>query len=121
VPGFQELLVIGFVAVIVIGPAKLPKVAADVARLLARFRREAGAAVSDLKSQVPNDGFGDELRGLHRELRDTQGVAKRALRNELRVLTDDAKPATRNLRAAPAPGADAIDPADPPSAAGSES
>jgi sec-independent protein translocase protein TatB len=115
VPGFQELLVIGLVAAIVIGPDKLPKLAADVARLLARFRREAGTAVEELRSHAPTEGLGGDLRDLHRELRDTRGVAKRALHNELRLVTGP-PPAVTSPHPPPAPGEDPIDAADRPSA-----
>jgi sec-independent protein translocase protein TatB len=115
VPGFQELLVIGLVAAIVIGPERLPKLAADVARLLARFRREAGTAVDELKSQVPSDGFGGELRDIQRELRDTRGVAQRVLRNELRLVADGPTPVSSNPHPTPVAGDDPIDTADRPS------
>jgi sec-independent protein translocase protein TatB len=100
-PGFQELLVIGLVAVLVLGPNRLPKAAADVARLLARFRREAQGALSDLKGQAEVDGIGDDLRMLNRELRDTRGLAKRTLNNELRALTETPTPPTGPSPSAP--------------------
>jgi sec-independent protein translocase protein TatB len=94
-PGFQELLVIAVVAALVLGPNRLPKAAADVARLLARFRAEARGAISELKKQADVEGLGTELRVLRNEVRDTHGVAQRAVRAELRALTDQpATPAT---------------------------
>jgi sec-independent protein translocase protein TatB len=87
-PGFQELVVILVVAALVLGPHRLPKLAADAARLLARFRREANAALTDLKRQADVEGLGDDLRGLRREVRDTRSLADRAVRAELRTLTD---------------------------------
>ncbi len=42
--GFSELLVIGVVALVVIGPEKLPRVARTIGHLAGRLAREAGAA-----------------------------------------------------------------------------
>jgi sec-independent protein translocase protein TatB len=91
-PGFQELLVILVVAALVLGPNRLPKAAADAARLLARFRREAQGAMSELKKQADVEGLGTELRVLRTEMKDTTGLAKRAVRAELRSLTDQPSP-----------------------------
>jgi sec-independent protein translocase protein TatB len=94
-PGFQELLVIAVVAALVLGPNRLPKAAADLARLLARFRTEAHGAIAELKKQADVEGLGTELRVLRNEVKDTHGVAQRAVRAELRALTDQpGKPAT---------------------------
>jgi sec-independent protein translocase protein TatB len=103
-PGFQELLVIALVAALVLGPHRLPKAAADIARLLARFRTEARGALSDLKQQADVEGLGTELRVLRNEVKDTSSVAKRAVRAELRALTDQP--------AAPAAPATPVEPSD---------
>jgi sec-independent protein translocase protein TatB len=87
-PGFQELLVILVVAALVLGPNRLPKAAADAARLLARFRKESQGAMSELKKQADVEGLGTELRVLRNEMKDTTGTAKRAVRVELRALTE---------------------------------
>jgi sec-independent protein translocase protein TatB len=87
-PGFQELLVILVVAALVLGPNRLPKAAADVARLLARIRQEAGGALQDLKHQAKVEGLDEDLRALRGELRDTSSAARRAVDAELRALTD---------------------------------
>jgi sec-independent protein translocase protein TatB len=101
-PGFQELLVILVVAALVLGPNRLPKAAADAARLLARFRKDARSAITELKKQADVEGFGSELRVLRNEMRDTTDTATRAVRAELRALTD--------LPAAPASHPEAVEP-----------
>ena len=45
---FSELLIIGIVALVVIGPERLPKVARTVGHLLGRMQRY----VSDVKSDI---------------------------------------------------------------------
>lgn len=56
--GFSELLVIGLVALIVIGPEKLPRVARTVGHLIGRLQRY----VADVKSDINREVELDELR-----------------------------------------------------------
>ncbi len=56
--GFQELLLILFIALIVVGPGKLPELARALGRGLAEFRK----ATSDLKSTFEQDETVQELK-----------------------------------------------------------
>ena len=56
--GFTELLVIGVVALIVIGPEKLPRMARTVGHLAGRLQRY----VSDVKADINREIELDELR-----------------------------------------------------------
>jgi sec-independent protein translocase protein TatB len=56
--GFTELMVIGLVALIVIGPEKLPRVARTVGHLAGRLQRY----VSDVKADINREIELDELR-----------------------------------------------------------
>ena len=56
--GFSELLVIGLVALIVIGPEKLPRVARTVGLLIGRLQRY----VADVKSDINREVELEELR-----------------------------------------------------------
>jgi sec-independent protein translocase protein TatB len=56
--GFSELMVIGVVALIVIGPEKLPRVARTVGHLAGRLQRY----VSDVKADINREIELDELR-----------------------------------------------------------
>lgn len=62
--GFSELLVIGIVALIVIGPEKLPAVARTVGHLLGRAQRY----VSDVKSDINREMQLEELKKLQSQL-----------------------------------------------------
>lgn len=53
--GFSELLVIGVVALIVIGPERLPKVARTAGLLLGRMQRYVAAVKSDLSQEMQLD------------------------------------------------------------------
>ncbi|RAP63695.1 twin arginine-targeting protein translocase TatB [Achromobacter sp. HZ01] len=68
-----ELMVIGVVALIVIGPERLPKVARTVGHLLGRAQRY----VNDVKSDIQREIELDELRKFKSEMEDAaQGVQK---------------------------------------------
>jgi sec-independent protein translocase protein TatB len=56
--GFSELLVIGVVALIVIGPEKLPRMARTVGHLAGRLQRY----VADVKADINREIELDELR-----------------------------------------------------------
>ena len=56
--GFSELLVIGVVALIVIGPEKLPRVARTLGHLAGRLQRY----VSDVKADINREIELDELK-----------------------------------------------------------
>ena len=61
--GFSEMMVIGLVALIVIGPERLPRVARTIGHLAGRLQRY----VSDVKADINREVELDELR----KMRDT--------------------------------------------------
>lgn len=65
--GFSELMVIAVVALIVIGPEKLPKVARTVGHLFGRMQRY----VNDVKSDISREMALDDLRKLQSSMQDT--------------------------------------------------
>ena len=67
-PGFQELLVIGVVALLVFGPDRLPEVARTVGRGLGRLRAETQRNVDEFRRLAEIEDLERELRGLRNEL-----------------------------------------------------
>lgn len=65
--GFSELLVIGLVALIVIGPERLPKVARTAGAWLGRLNR----FVSQVKQDVERDVQLDELRKMQKDMKES--------------------------------------------------
>lgn len=61
---FSEMLIIAVIALLVIGPEKLPKVAKTVGHLLGKAQRY----VSDVKSEINREMEIDELRKLQAEM-----------------------------------------------------
>lgn len=65
--GFSELLVIGLVALIVIGPERLPKVARTAGQWLGKLNRY----VSQVKQDIDRDIKLEELRKMQQEMKET--------------------------------------------------
>ncbi|MEW5770468.1 MAG: Sec-independent protein translocase protein TatB [Pseudomonadota bacterium] len=65
--GFSELLVIGVVALLVIGPERLPKVARTAGQWLGRLNRY----VSQVKQDIDRDMRLEELRKMQQEMKDS--------------------------------------------------
>jgi len=65
--GLTKLAVIGAVALVVIGPEKLPKVARMAGTLYGRAQRY----LHEVKSEVTREIELEELRNLHKEVQDT--------------------------------------------------
>ena len=54
---FSEMLVIGVLALILIGPKQLPEVARTLGRFINELRRSANVFTSELKTQVQMEDF----------------------------------------------------------------
>lgn len=65
--GFMELLVIGVVALVVIGPERLPKVARTAGQWMGKLNRY----VSQVKQDIDRDMRLEELRKMQQDMRDT--------------------------------------------------
>jgi len=77
--GFSELMVIGIVALLVLGPERLPKVARTTGHLLGRLQRY----VSDVKSDISREMQLDELKRLQEEARQSAISLESTVRNEM--------------------------------------
>lgn len=76
--GFSELMVIGIVALIVIGPERLPKVARTLGHLLGRAQRY----VNDVKSDISREMQLDELKKLQAQVTDSARELEDSVRKE---------------------------------------
>jgi sec-independent protein translocase protein TatB len=78
--GFSELLLIGVVALVVIGPERLPKVARTAGHLFGRFQRY----VSSVKEDISREMELDELRKAGRAFKDSVETAARDVEQKAR-------------------------------------
>ncbi len=73
--GMPELILIFVIALIVIGPKKLPDLARALGKGIAEFRR----ATEEVKANLDMGDMGDELKGMGEELADSvTGLIKEA-------------------------------------------
>src|SRR3954449_5737730 len=63
--GWSELMVLAIIGLIVLGPERLPKAAADAARLLRQLRTMARSATADLKAELGPEMADLDLASLH--------------------------------------------------------
>jgi sec-independent protein translocase protein TatB len=80
--GGGEILVVLLIAMVVLGPERLPKVARDIGRALAEFRRITSGVQSDLKEAMGADEFRESMESL-RSVVDL----KSSIKGELQGLT----------------------------------
>jgi len=78
--GFSELLVIAVVALIVIGPERLPKVARTVGHLIGRMQRY----VNDVKADISREMELDELKKLRSSMEETARSFEQSVQKEVR-------------------------------------
>ena len=112
--GFSELLVIAIVALIVIGPERLPRVARTLGHLFGRMQRY----VNDVKADIAREMEIEELKKFRSTLEDTarsmqdtvtQGVSE--TEGELNQLAQETQPAPDPHPETPPAPADAAKPA----------
>jgi sec-independent protein translocase protein TatB len=77
--GFSELVVIGVVALVVIGPERLPRVARTVGHLLGRVQRY----VNDVKADIDREMQLEELKNLQAQVRESARSLENAVRREM--------------------------------------
>ena len=117
--GFSELLLIGIVALIVIGPEKLPRVARTVGHLAGRLQRY----VSDVKADINREIELDELRKMRDSMQEAATEVENTVRKELSDTEQDLnktvaeavedKASAPKAVAAPEPAAPPVEPAEP--------
>lgn len=80
--GFSELVVVALVALIVIGPERLPKVARTVGVLLGRLQRY----VNDVKSDINREIQLDELKKMQEQLSSQMSDMQTSVTSEMRTV-----------------------------------
>jgi sec-independent protein translocase protein TatB len=89
--GLTKLAIIGVVALVVIGPEKLPKVARMAGTLYGRAQRY----LHEVKSEVSREIELDELRNLQKEVQETAQSIKENVEHSIAESYDDADAAWR--------------------------
>jgi sec-independent protein translocase protein TatB len=93
--GFSELLVIGLVALIVIGPQKLPRVARTAGHLLGRLQRY----VADVKADINREIELEELRKMRDSMQNAASEMQTAVDSELTKTAEELNQAVAGAKA----------------------
>ncbi|MEO8751800.1 MAG: Sec-independent protein translocase protein TatB, partial [Casimicrobiaceae bacterium] len=93
--GFSEIVVIAVVALIVIGPERLPKAARTMGILFGRLQRY----VNDVKSDINREIELDELRKLQKEVQSAASDLKSSVENAARDVETGVKSVESDLNA----------------------
>jgi sec-independent protein translocase protein TatB len=91
---FTEMLVIAVVALVVIGPERLPKVARTVGHLLGRAQRY----VSDVKGDIRREMELDELRNLRTEMEEAARTIKSTVDTNVEEMRKELDHTTREVK-----------------------
>ena len=81
--GFDKIALIGAVALVVIGPEKLPRVARTVGHLLGKAQRY----VADVKAEVNRSIELEELKKMKTQFEDAARDVEQSVSNEIRSTT----------------------------------
>ena len=109
--GWSELVVIGVVALIVIGPKELPAVLRTVGQWMGKIRRMA----SEFQGQFQEAMREAEIADLKKQVDDRQRHARPASPTSIRVDTAQKESKARSRSKPPTPATDAPTPARRPS------
>jgi sec-independent protein translocase protein TatB len=85
--GFSELIVLAIVALLVIGPERLPKVARTLGVMLGRMQRY----VNDVKSDIQREMELDELKKLQTTIEDSAREIETSVSQDLAAAENDMK------------------------------
>ena len=95
--GFSELLVIGLVALIVIGPERLPRVARTLGHLAGRLQRY----VADVKADINREVELEELRKMKDSVQQAAASIENSVQGELSKTENELNAAANSAAAAP--------------------
>ena len=109
--GFSELVAIGIVALVVIGPERLPKVARTAGHLIGRLQRY----VSDVKADISREMQLDELKKLQSEMQESARSIERSISSEVQAAEQSLDEAIEPVRSIGKNGASGT-PAEEPAA-----
>jgi sec-independent protein translocase protein TatB len=110
--GFSEMMLIAVVALIVIGPERLPKVARTLGHLFGRMQRY----VNDVKADISREMELDELRKLQTQIQDAAHSFETSVKSEVSAAESQFQQIAQDVNAVAAEASAAL-PAMPEAAA----
>ncbi|MGH8660590.1 MAG: Sec-independent protein translocase protein TatB [Burkholderiales bacterium] len=114
--GFSELLVIAIVALIVIGPERLPGVARTLGHLFGRMQRY----VNDVKADISREMELEELKKMQSSMEDAARSMRDSVEREVSAAEGEINKLAQDAQPVPDPGSDAAPAAPQPAPRQSE-
>jgi sec-independent protein translocase protein TatB len=108
--GFSELMVIALVALIVIGPERLPRVARTLGHLAGRLQRY----VADVKADINREVELDELRKMRDSMQEAATGFESSVTTEMKKTESELNAAVEGTTEAPVSPAPEQTPVSPP-------
>ena len=105
--GFSELLVIAVVALIVIGPERLPRVARTLGHLFGRMQRY----VNDVKADINREMQFEELKKLQTEMEQAARSIETGVNDQVRGAEDELNRIAKTAAADPSAKPASVSPA----------
>ncbi len=102
--GFSEIVVIGVVALVVIGPERLPKTARTLGHLFGRLQRYVNDVKADINREMELDelrSLREQVKGAAQELQQTVAGVGTDLRSGMRSVEQQLNDAGSEASAAP--------------------
>jgi sec-independent protein translocase protein TatB len=102
--GFSEIVVIGVVALVVIGPEKLPKTARTLGHLFGRLQRY----VNEVKSDINREMELDELRQIQKDVKSAAEDLKQSVQSAAQDIESSAKEISAEINATAGAATEAV-------------
>lgn len=102
---FSEMLIIAIVALVILGPERLPKVARTAGHLLGRLQRY----VNDVKSDINREMHLEELKKLQAQVEDSARSLERSVTAQMQTAEASLREVAEETAAAPKEAAAAIE------------
>jgi len=112
--GFSELLVIAIVALVVLGPERLPKAARFAGLWVRRARNQWDSVKQELERELQAEDIKRQMQDVRRSMQDTETELRasgEAVRRQMQDVDDHGRSLVDEVRAVPSPASSA-DPVD---------
>jgi sec-independent protein translocase protein TatB len=90
--GFTEILIIGVIAILFLGPDKLPEAMVEIAKMLKNLKRTISSAKDSIESELHVSEMKEEMMSYKRELTSSsEGLSRLTSMDDLQSEIDDIK------------------------------
>jgi len=103
--GFQEIVLIGIIALIIIGPERLPSVARNIGLWVGKMQRFVAGVKSDIASELQTDELRnmlssqeDQIRELKSMVKETQSDLERTAKDAQRSVSEGMDQAVEQVK-----------------------